>query len=237
LVVAVAFLVALSGCQAKVAVVTKVSKDGSGVLSVGVGLDDKALARTGDPNELFELDDLPAAGWTVTKAAKEADGLTWIRVSKPFADISELNQMLEEVSAGSSALRGFALERTEGDGIITYRLRGTIDTTKGLALASDPALQAKLGDLRFGGLEAELEATEGRPVADMVSFDVTTSVGDAPPHTYHPTLKDTQPIGVDVTAVETIPPPAAFNVGVVVMIVVAGLFVGAMLVGVRRRFN
>jgi hypothetical protein len=230
-------MVLLCSCQAKVAVDTKVNKDGSGVLSVGVGLDDKALARSGDPNALFKLDDLPAAGWTVTKATKEADGLTWVRVSKPFANVTELNDVLNEVSQGSAVMHGFTFERTEGDGNITYRLKGTIDTTKGLATASDPALQAKLDDLPFGGFEKAVEAEEGKPVADMVSIDVTAAVGDAPAQAFHPTLKDTQPVLLDVTAVEALPPPAVFNVGVIALIVVAGVLVGAMLVGVRRRFN
>jgi hypothetical protein len=236
-VTALVLLVLLCGCQAKVAVNAKVNKDGSGVLSVGVGLDDKALAKAGDPDALFKLDDLPAAGWTVVKATKEPDGLTWVRVSKPFADVTELNAVLEEVSQGSSALRGFTFEKTEGDSAITYRLQGTIDTTKGLSTASDPALQAKLDNLPFGGFEQKLEAEEGRPVSDMITFDVTASVGDAPPQTYHPTLKDTQPIALDVTAVESVPPPAVFNLGVVALITVAGVLVGVMLVGVRRRFN
>ena len=82
-------VVLLCSCQAKVAVDARVARDGSGTIAVGVGLDDAALRHAGDLDAEARLDDLTAAGWTVTKATKETDGFTWLRASKPFHSPAE----------------------------------------------------------------------------------------------------------------------------------------------------
>ena len=76
--------------------------------------------------------------------------------------------------------RGFTFEKTEDDSSSTYRLKGTLDPTKGLVAASDPALTARLDNDPFGGFVKGIEAKEGKPAADMVTFDVTASWVTAP---------------------------------------------------------
>ena len=79
-------LAVLGGCQAKLPVHTTVEADGSGTVEVAVGLDDEAVAKAGDLGSQLRVDDLRAAGWTVTDPTKEADGYTWVRATKPFVD-------------------------------------------------------------------------------------------------------------------------------------------------------
>lgn len=228
------------GCQAKVAVETKVARDGTGTVSVGLGLDAKARARAGDLDIEVKLDDLAPAGWTVTKAANEADGFTWLRATKPFRSAEEFEGVMGELVAPNGMFSGFKLTKTETDNDITYHVTGSLDGSKGIAQFGDLELQAKLNNIPFGGLIPRIEAAEGRPVADMVSFDVTVALADGPAKTFHPTLRDTAAISVDVVDVEAKPPPmvqslGAFFVGVSVLVLV--LLIIVMLVGVRRRFT
>jgi hypothetical protein len=226
------------GCQAKVAVDAKVNPDGSGLLSFGVGLDDKALTYSGDPDRAFMLDDLPAAGWTVTKATKEADGLTWIRVSKPFANATELSSIMAELTGKDAMFRDFTFVAEDSPTSVTYHLKGTLDPTKGLAPASDPQLAAAIPNQDgFGGFVSKVEAQEGKPVSDMVSFDVTASVAGGPPQSYHPSLKDTAPTPVDVSTVVAKPPTEMIGWGAFVVGALAIGLVVVMLVGARRRFR
>ena len=236
-VVVVVAVVVLAGCQVKVAIDTTVNKDGSGTVSVAVGLDAKALTRVGDPNTDLQTEDLKAAGWTVSPALKEPDGFTWVRASKPFANPDELTKVLTEVVGPSGMLQGYRFTRTETDQDITYALAGTIDTTKGLAAFADPDLAAKLGGDPFGGNVAVIEAEEGRPVADMVTFDITARIADGAPTSYKPTLADKAPIPVAVSTVEEKPPSVLQTIVMVGIGVLVVLAVLAGLVAARRRFR
>jgi hypothetical protein len=229
-------VMAAAGCQVKVAVHAEVGKDGSGTVTVGVGLDDKALSRVGNLDAEAKTEDLVAAGWTVGKPTKEADGLTWIRVGKDFQNPTELNQIMVDI-AGPGMFRDFSFVTTETESETDYRLNGFVDAGKGVAQFSDPDLTAKLNGDPFGGNLQIIEAEEGRSIADMVAFDVSASVMQGPVQVFHPTLRDTQPTPVDVVMVEPKPPPLAQSVGLLVVIGVAGIFVIIMLIGVRRRFS
>ena len=66
LLLVIAALGALLGCQAKLSVHVTVESNGSGSVEVGVGLDDEAVAKAGDLGSQLRVDDLRAAGWTVT---------------------------------------------------------------------------------------------------------------------------------------------------------------------------
>jgi hypothetical protein len=228
--------IALVGCQAKVAITTKVERDGSGTVAVGVGLDDPAMARLGSFDADVRLADLAAAGWTVAAAKKEPDGLTWLRATKPFANPTELASVLAEINGPQGMLRGFTFTRTE-DGDTTYRLTGTVDPTKGVAAFGDPELAARLGGDPFAGLVTQIEQEEGKPAADMVSIDVTAQVADGAPMTWHPTLKDTAPTTIDVSRVD--PKPASVLLFIVVGVGVVFVLVVALvqLTRARRRFR
>ncbi len=235
--VAVLLVVGLSGCQAKVAIDAQVNKDGSGTLKVALGLDDKALQRLGDPAIKIQTQDMTAAGWVVAAPVKEADGLTWIRASKSFANAAELTSSMEELTAPPAMFSGFTFTRVETDDTITYKLAGSIDPAKGMASFSDADLAGKLNGDPFGGNIAAIEAEEGKPIADMVSMTVSATVADGPTKSYPITLEDKAPTPVDVATIEQKPPPLLASIGIFAAIIVGVVLIVAMLVGVRRRHN
>ena len=78
-------VVLLSACQIRTEVALDVAEDGSGTVTVSVGLDPDAASRVPGLEEELRIDDLEATGWTVTGPAVEADGFTWVRATKAFA--------------------------------------------------------------------------------------------------------------------------------------------------------
>jgi hypothetical protein len=228
-------LVALAGCQVQANVEVKASEDGSGSVTVRVGFDESALNRLGDPQSALRLDDLAQANWRVTGPKKgKDDGLTWWTASKPFANPDELKAVLAEV-AGPDVVRDVRWDRTETDDDVTVRLQGTIDLTKGVEAFSDPDVAAALDGDPLGGNVAQIEAQEGRPIADMVSaqFDVDLA---GVQQSFTPTA-DTQPLTFDVTAVKAKPTFTSnlWLVGAAVLAVV--VLAGSGLLAARRRFS
>ena len=225
---AVVLLVVLTACQVKVTVGTKLNADGSGTVSVGVGLDDEAVAKAGDLSSQLRVDDLKANGWTVTGPAKEDDGYTWVRATKPFANPTEATAVLDEVNGSDGAFGGWKVSKSSSPITTSYSVSGQVDLTKGMATFSDPALDAALGGNALGGSIAELEQEQGRPVSDMVDVAVTVEVPGAA-KTYTPSLADQKPTSVKVSS-------SAFSglvKGLAAVIVLVGVV--AALVLLRRR--
>lgn len=232
MVVVAVLAVLLTACQVRVEVAVDADVDGSGVVRVGLGLDEGAQARLGDPMAALRLDDLRQAGWAVSGPEASDDGFTWFHATKPFADQAELALVLEEVAGTDGAVRGFELEEGETDSTRTYRLTGTVDLSSGLSAFADPELVASLGEGTLAGLVGSIEAAEGRPVEDMIDVRVTAQVGDevqvlaprlgSPPATVDVTEEVAKPTSVVVWM-------AAAAVGVVAVAVV--------LVLARRRFR
>jgi hypothetical protein len=226
--VVLAAVVVLAGCQVKLTVDTKVQADGSGTVTVGVGLDDEALAKVGDLNSQLRVDDLRSAGWTITGPAKEADGFTWVRAAKPFADPAAAAKVMDEVNGADGAFRGWQVQRSSNPLSTSYSAKGTIDLTKGLATFGDTQLAQLLGGDPFAEAVKKLEAEQGRPISDQVDVQVTVEVPGAT-HTYRPTLADAQPTAVAVSG-------TSINWGGLAMAgAVAGLAAGLVLVILLRR--
>jgi hypothetical protein len=229
LLVAMAVLVlAAAACQVDVSVEAKVNTDGSGTLTVGVGLDDKALSRVGNLDTQVRTPDLAAAGWTVAPAAKGPDGLTWLRASKPFSSIDELNRELAEIDGPNGLLHDVTLTTSDQDGSTVHELHGTVDTTRGVDQFSDAAVAAKLNGDPFGGLVTDIEAQEGKPVSDMVHFDVRAAVGDGTATDVHPTLADTKTVPLEAKVVEVDPAPT-WPAKLLLLAVIVGVAVGMFL--------
>jgi hypothetical protein len=230
-----ALLLGAVACQSRVALDARVERDGSGVLNVGVGLDDGALRRIGDLDRQVRVGDLAAAGWQVSRAHKEADGLTWLRASKPFRSTEDLNGVLTEVSGPPGILRDVHLVDEDVGTATIHHLAGTVDVSPGLALLADPQLAARLGADPVAGQAPGIEQAEGRPLRDLVAFDVTARLGDQGVQTVHPTL-GAAPSTLDV-AVREDKPVTSVGGGVPLgAILLGGGLVAAMLVAVRRRF-
>ncbi len=235
-----AIVFSLAGCQVKANVEISAKTDGSGTVTVAVGLDDAALKRFGDLDLGVKVDDLRAVGWTITPAAKAEDGLAWIKAAKPFANTAELNVVMGELAGPRGAFRDFTFETDDGLTSTTRRLQGTVDLTRGLDQFSDAELATALNGDRFGGWIPAIETAEGKPVADMISVVVRASVGGAPAKSYTPTLRDTALVQIDVAEVTSKPPPIVESLGGVGGFVLAAIVIAVlavMLVGVRSRFR
>lgn len=235
LLVLVAVLVALTGCQADLHVDTTVQEDGSGAVTVSLGLDPAALARLGDPDQTVEVADLRAAGWEIPPAEQAADGTTWLRATKRFADADQAAAVMAELNP--AVFRDFRLQRDSSLGQTTWTWTGTVDLTKGIAAFGDPEAAAVLGGDPFGGRVAEVEQAEGKPVAQMVDITVSAQLPAAERKQWTPRLGDAQPTVVQAASTKTfgLPLPAGQGVGSLFVVGAVVVLAVVAVVVVRRR--
>jgi putative hydrolase of the HAD superfamily len=155
----------LSACRIDASVDVAVGNDGTGEVRVNVGFDDEALARAGD----LRLDDVRAAGWTVTGPQKELDrdasGLLWVHATKRFTGSDQLAALITEINGPNGIFRDFHLVRSTGFAKVTYTLTGTIDPARGLESFSDPEVAQLLGGNALG-----------RPAADVAKDAANASL-------------------------------------------------------------
>jgi hypothetical protein len=234
----VAVVVVTSGaCQAKVAVDTTVQGDGSGTVTVSLGLDEAALARLGDPDATVEVADLRAAGWEIPPAERGADGYTWLRATKRFADAEGAARVMAELQP--TVFRDFRLNRETGLGRTIWTWTGTVDLSPGIAVLGDPDAAAALGGDPFGGRVTEVEQAEGKPVAEMVDVTVSAQLPAGDRQTWSPRLGDVAPTSVVATSSETfsLPVPAGEGIGTAVVLVAGLVLAVVAAVMAHRRFR
>jgi hypothetical protein len=196
----VALLAVLAGCQVDLHVDVQVNKDGSGSVIVAAGLDDDALARVGNLQQQLRVDDLEAAGWAVTAPSRDGDR-TWVRASKSFSTPEEGTAVLSELSGPQGPFRDFVVKVDDGAFGTDYSVHGVVDLTGGPAAFGDQELSALLGGDPYGGTLAAIERDEGRPVSDMVDFQVNVSLpGDGSPTVYTPSFADDQATQVSASS-------------------------------------
>ena len=166
-------VVLLASCRLEVHVGLDVESDGSGEVTVGVSLDDDAVRRAGgNLDERIEVDDLVATGWTVTGPAKEDDGLTWIRASKPFGTPEEAGAVMAEINGPDGPFRDFEVTKERSFATTTWQFAGTVDFQRGLEAFSDPALAAALGGQPLGETVEQIEQRLGDSLERLVGIEV-----------------------------------------------------------------
>lgn len=237
LVAVVLAVVLLAGCQVQVQVDTVIDKTGAGTVTVSVGFDAAAWERLQEHDPELRMDDARQAGWVVDLPEADADGVTWLRATKAFSSSDELPAVLAEIAGTDTMFTGVEFVRLETEDDITYRVSGDVDLTRGIATFADPELAAQLGGDPFGGNVAAIEAEEGEPVDQMVSFEITTTVAGGNTSTVTPTLADTTVRSIDVSTVEVKPPSIIVRVAIGAAIVAGVVIVVIALVGVRRRMT
>ena len=170
---ALAFLLALAGCRMDVNVGIDVQEDGTGTLTVAVGVDDELLARVPGAADRVKLEDLSAAGWDVTGPAKEDDGHTWVHLSRSFANPAELKEILGEINGPGGPLGAFDLTIEREWDQTTWTLSGSAGLTGGVAGFVDPDLAAAFGTSK--PLE-QLVAESGVPVEQGLNLTVAVTM-------------------------------------------------------------
>ncbi len=179
-----AAVVLASACEVRTAVTVDVEEDGSGAVEVAAGLDDDALSRVPDLDDdgtsdsadlaaLVRTDDLVAAGWSVDGPDPDDDGLTWVRVTKPFGTPEEADAVLAEVAGPDGPLRDLHVTRSESFGRTELAFSGTADLRGGLEAFGDAGLAAALDGEPLGEDAAAIEARIGRPLAEAVPVEIT----------------------------------------------------------------
>ena len=153
-----------------------VGEDGSGTVTVAIGVDDDLLSRVPGAADRVHLDDLKAAGWEVTGPAKEADDNTWVHLSHPFANPTEMKELLAEINGAGGPLGAFGLEVQRRVGREDMGADGEAGLTGGIAGFVDPDLAAAFGASK--PLE-QLVQESGVPVEQGLNLTVT--LNHAPP--------------------------------------------------------
>jgi hypothetical protein len=193
LVVALAALV-LAACHVEGRVDVTVFDDGSGTVSVSVGLDDEAVERVWDLSGAVPTVDLVDAGWKVG-APTEEGGLTWIEATKRFRSPEELTAVMDEIGV----FRDWTLKVTDGFASTSWEVDGRIVVNGGVTQFSDSDLAAALDGMALGMTPEELQTAmdesgplqltvnvrlpgESDDLASIpVQIDATTSI-DKPVH-------------------------------------------------------
>jgi hypothetical protein len=176
---AVVALVLLAGCQIRTEVALDVAEDGSGTVTVSVGLDPDAAGRVPGLADELRVDDLEATGWTITGPAVEDDGFTWVRAAKPFATPEEAGAVLAElgqVAGADSPFREFAVTRSRSFARTEYGFQGTVDFSGGLEAFGDEALTEALDGEALGESVEAIEQRIGQAIDEVFSFRVAVGL-------------------------------------------------------------
>jgi hypothetical protein len=162
-------VLSLAACELRTELNVTVEEDGSGVLEIGLGLDEEGVAEQPELLEDLEFEDLVDAGWRVSEPTEEADGFTWVRVRRRFDHPDELAPLVEQVAAEDGPFRDFRLERDPGFASTEYRFHGIVDFSRGVAsVTDDPELSEALGAEPLELIEDRL----GRAVDELIGVQV-----------------------------------------------------------------
>jgi hypothetical protein len=184
LVPAVLLALVATACEVRTTVTVDVENDGSGSVEVAAGLDADALSRLPDLDDdgtsgsadlvaLLRVDDLAAAGWTVSPPEEAADGTTWLRVTRRFGTPEEADRILADVTGPDGPLRDLHVTRRESFGRSRFGFSGTADLSGGIEAFGDAGLAAALDGEPLGEDAAVIEARIGQPLADTFTVGVT----------------------------------------------------------------
>lgn len=167
-------VVGSGACKVRADIGVEVKDDGSGLVTVRVGLDQEAVEELPNFADAVRVDDLTAKGWTVTGPAQETDTFTYVTATKPFANPDEANTIFAEVSGETGPFRDFTLARSRSFAKTEFTFSGTVDFAGGLESFSDSDLAAQLDGKPLGDDVAAIEQQIGQKLDD--AFEIRVSV-------------------------------------------------------------
>ena len=168
-------LLALVGCRADVSVEVEAAAGGGGRVRATVTLDQEAAEQVPDLAEQLRVDDLEAAGWDVDGPRSTASGGSVLEVSKPFSGSAGAARALEELGGGSG-FGGLRLAQERSFWRTRTTLSGAVDLSAGLGAFGDETLAERLGGPGLGLDQAAVERELGRPLADVLAFEVVADL-------------------------------------------------------------
>lgn len=163
-------VVVAAGCRADVVVTVDVADDGSGEVTVVADFDAEVVAQVSDLRSQLRLDDLEAAGWSVSEPEQLEGGGLRVQVSRPVDDAAGFATALSEIHP--ELFPDTELELRTGFGTTRYLWRSTVDRSIGVDAFGDPEVAEVLGGELFGVPVDVLAERAGGPVEEMVSVDL-----------------------------------------------------------------
>ena len=234
-----ALLVALTallagGCRAEGRVDVVVNDDGSGTVTVGVGMDDAAVERVGDLPSAIPTVDLVDAGWKVAGPRRSGD-LTWVEATKPFESPRRLAVVMDEIGM----FRDWRLAISDGFGSTTWKLTGRVVVSGGLVQFSDSDLAAALDGMPLGMTAEELTAAldESGPLEVDVRVRLPAESDDLTsiPLQLDASSSIDRPIRVEATRTDAGPTRWLVVSGVLAALAVAAYLANRLRMEARRR--
>ena len=177
LVLFVAALVLLAGCNVQLEVMVDVEEDGSGSVTAGVGLDAEASARFPNVDSLLVTSDLSASGWEVEPSLIRSDNREWVAVTQDFDNPDELQALLDQLFGPQAGVfTGWEIVRAGDRTSESYDVVGTVNLDNGLSLFTDEALVPLLDNPPLGRSIEEIEADIGIPIGEAVDARVVVEL-------------------------------------------------------------
>jgi hypothetical protein len=146
-------------CRVRTDIGIDIKENGSGTVTVRIGLDDDAMKKAPNFQQALKVDDLTARGWTVSGPAKETDGFTYFAAAKPFANSDEAKTVFAEISGEKGPFRDFTISRTRSFARTKFHFSGTVDFSGGIQSFSDSELAQQLDGQPIG---EDVKAIEAR---------------------------------------------------------------------------
>jgi hypothetical protein len=152
-----------------------VHDDGSGSVTVAVGLDREAAQRVGDLSTAVPTVDLVDAGWKVDRP-RRSGRLSWLEATRPFRSPHDLGEVMGEVGM----FRDWSVHISDGFGSTTWKVAGRIVVSGGLDQFSDSDLAATLDGMPLGLTPDELTAAlaDSGPLPVTVRLRMPASTDD-----------------------------------------------------------
>lgn len=197
-------LLFLTACEVGAEISIDVEEDGSGTVETRVTLDSQAIGVIGEEalEDQLAIADLEATGWLIDGPFPDDDGVTVITGTKAFSTADQMQAVLDELMGANGPLRNFELTTERAFGETTYQLDGVIDFSGGIGLLGDADLLTSLDGNVLGRPVSEIEAEYGDPIEEIFPILVRIDVPGAEVREYVPTVVDTEPIDVDIMAVQ-----------------------------------
>jgi hypothetical protein len=153
--------IVLAGCRLDLSVDMVVEPDGTGTISVVVVADGAVVAQVPTIGEELAVDDIVAAGWTVSEPALMPDGGLSVTLSHSFVSAEDATNLLNSIGPPFAQM---AMVRDVDGDRTTTRVTGLLGLPNGFETFADADLIAAVGSLPFA---SQLEESGATPESSM----------------------------------------------------------------------
>lgn len=168
-------VVLLAGCKVDARVDVRMNADGSGTVTAQITLDHVAVARvapTPSLEQAVRLDDLRAAGWTVSAWKPAANGSRTITLTHPFTGQQDLANRLDDLGGANGVLGDPKIRRTHSWFGATESVQLNADLRHlSTGIRSDPGVSKALTDagVNVDALDAQMRGELGKSLTFTIA--------------------------------------------------------------------